>query len=190
MLGGDPHCMPANRSIALPGLGEARRGKALGTVYDNAPAILVHADVLDELVCEYSARDLRRERGAFLLGTRYETPRPAIEIRHYLPAAETRSQAASLTFTHDTWSALHREAAAMYPEDVVLGWHHTHPGFGIFLSPYDLFIHRHFFSEPWQVALVVDPRRCEFGFFQWREGEIVDCGFVCVEDRPKPNVSQ
>ncbi len=108
MLRGDPHCMPANRSIALPGLGEARCGKALGTVYDNAPAFLVHADVLDELVCEYSSRDLRRERGAFLLGTRYETPRPAIEIRHYLPAAETRNQAASLTFTHDTWSAFHR----------------------------------------------------------------------------------
>lgn len=176
--------MRALRSIALPGLGEARRGRVFGTVYDNAPAIVIHAAVIDELVSDYSGRDLQRERGAFLLGARHESPRPAIEIRHYLPAAETRRSAASLTFTHDTWSALRREAEAKYPDDVVLGWHHTHPGFGVFLSPYDLFLHRHFFSEPWQVALVVDPKRCEFGFFQWREGEIVDCGFVCVEEKP------
>jgi proteasome lid subunit RPN8/RPN11 len=103
-----------------------------------------------------------------------------VEIRHFLPATETRSAVSSLTFTHDTWAALHREAETRFPDDLVLGWHHTHPGFGIFLSPHDLFIHRHFFREPWQVALVVDPRRCEFGFFQWRAGQVVDCGFVCV----------
>jgi hypothetical protein len=176
--------MPSSRSIALPGLGDARSGKTIGTIYDDAPMIVIHGDVLDELVCDYSARDLRRERGAFLLGMQYDSPRPLIEIRHYLPAAETKNLAASITFTHDTWSALTREAATQFPDDIVLGWHHTHPGFGIFLSPYDMFIHRHFFSEPWQVALVVDPRRCEFGFFQWRGGEIVDCGFVCInEDR-------
>lgn len=175
--------MSATRSIALPGLGEARRGKVLGTIYDDAPVILVHADVLDEIVLEYSARDLHRERGAFLLGVRYELPRPAIEIRHFLPATETHNEAGSVKFTHDTWAAMHREASTLYPEDIVLGWHHTHPGFGIFLSPFDMFIHRSFFNEPWHVALVVDPRRCEFGFFQWRAGEIVDCGFVCVEKR-------
>lgn len=175
--------MPASRSMTLPGLGDARRGKVLGTIYDDAPTIVIHGAVLDELVDVYSSQDLRRERGAFLLGRCLDAPRPTIEIQHYLPAAETRSAAASLTFTHDTWSALHREAAEKYPDDIVLGWHHTHPGFGVFLSPYDLFIHRHFFNKPWQVALVVDPRRCEFGFFQWRGGEIVDCGFVCVEER-------
>ena len=67
-----------------------------------------------------------------------------------------------------------------YPDHHVLGWHHTHPDFGVFLSAYDLFIHRHFFPQPWQVALVVDPLRQELGFFQWRENEVVDCGFVCV----------
>jgi hypothetical protein len=34
----------------------------------------------------------------------------------------------------------------------------------------------------WHVALVVDPKQKELCFFQWRAGEIVDCGFVCVSD--------
>ncbi|HTN74321.1 MAG TPA: hypothetical protein VL096_03710 [Pirellulaceae bacterium] len=174
--------MPSARSIVLPPLADAGQGRALGTIHDDAPAILMHSGVLDDLVA-YSASDLRREIGAFLLGVRYESPRPAIEIRHFLPALDARSAAASLTFTHDTWSALHREAAEKYPTEIVLGWHHTHPGFGVFLSPQDLFIQRHFFSTPWQIALVVDPRRCEFGFFQWRDGNIVDCGFICLPQR-------
>jgi proteasome lid subunit RPN8/RPN11 len=64
----------------------------------------------------------------------------------------------------------------------VVGWHHTHPGFGVFLSGYDLFIHQHFFREPWQIALVIDPQRQELGFFQWRGDRVSDCGFVCVCD--------
>jgi hypothetical protein len=30
--------------------------------------------------------------------------------------------------------------------------------------------------------LVVDPRQQEFGFFHWRRGEILDCGFLCVSE--------
>lgn len=175
--------MPAIRSIALPGLGESRKGRVLGKLHDDAPVILIHAEVLNEIVYDYSSQDLHRERGAFLLGVYYESPRPALEIRHFLPAVETVNTSASVTFTHDTWAAMHREAAQMYPDEIVLGWHHTHPGIGVFLSPQDLFIHRNFFTAPWHVAMVVDPRRCEFGFFQWRAGEIVDCGFVCIEEQ-------
>lgn len=175
--------MPARRSIVLPPLPDAGLGRVMGTIHEDAPTILIHGEVLDDLVATYSASDLQKEIGAFLLGVRYEEPRSTIEIRHFLPAMDARSAAASLTFTHDTWSALTRTAAQQYPDDVVVGWHHTHPGLGVFLSPHDLFLHRHFFSEPWQVALVVDPRRCEFGFFQWRQGEIVDCGFICLPEK-------
>jgi proteasome lid subunit RPN8/RPN11 len=69
------------------------------------------------------------------------------------------------------------------PDHQIVGWHHTHPGFGIFLSRHDEFFHRNFFSQPWQVALVVDPQRGELGFFQWLDGEIVDAVFLMQTDR-------
>src|SRR3954447_25139327 len=52
----------------------------------------------------------------------------------------------------------------------ILGWYHTHPGFGIFLSEMDLFIQNNFFPEPWQVASVYDPKSGEDGIFVWKRG--------------------
>ncbi len=156
----------------------------LGTIHDDAVPILFHERVFDEII-EYSHQDLRNEIGGFLIGGPYEADREYVEIRDFLPANKTQSRAASLTFTHDTWSELNREVEEKFPDDKVIGWHHTHPGFGIFLSAYDLFIHRNYFSAPFHIALVVDPKAQEFGFFQWRGDEIVDCGFVFMFENPE-----
>jgi proteasome lid subunit RPN8/RPN11 len=158
-----------------------QKGSTLGEIHADALPILIREPILEEIL-EYSEEDTSRELGGFLVG-RYDTEaHPRVEIRHFLPAASAASRAASLTFTHETWAQLTREVESQYPDEVVVGWHHTHPNFGIFLSAYDLFIHRHFFPDPWQIAMVVDPRRQELGFFQWRQGEVVDCGFVCVAE--------
>jgi len=164
----------------VPVRGSALKGNVLGRIHGEAFPLFVYEPVLEEIL-EYSEQDPSTELGGFLVGGYYEDQHPYVEIRHFLPAFSVQSRAASLTFTHETWARLNREVESQYPEDRVVGWHHTHPKFGIFLSAYDLFIHRHFFSEPWQVAMVVDPKRQEFGFFQWQGGEIVDCGFVCVK---------
>lgn len=152
---------------------------AIGTIHRDTVPIFIHEPVLEQIL-GYSEQDAGRELGGFLLGGLHIDEHEYIEIRHFVPAIDAHSRVASLTFTHDTWAELTRQVDEEYPDEVVLGWHHTHPNFGIFLSAYDLFIHRHFFSEPWQVALVVDPQRQEFGFFQWRHGDVVDCGFRCI----------
>jgi proteasome lid subunit RPN8/RPN11 len=47
----------------------------------------------------------------------------------------------------------------------IVGWWHSHPNLGCFLSPTDLLTQRYFFSKEYQVALVVDSIREEFEFF-------------------------
>lgn len=158
---------------------ESRRCRAVGTVYADTIPIFIHQKVMDEII-DYSESDSQREIGGFLIGGIHEDRRVYCEIRRFLPAVETESGVASLVFTHESWAAVHRKIEEEYPDDRIVGWHHTHPGLGIFLSGYDLFIHKHYFSQPWEVALVVDPQRNEFGFFQWRGDEVVTCGFVCV----------
>jgi proteasome lid subunit RPN8/RPN11 len=160
---------------------EPRRGTPIGTIHEDAYTILISQSVLDEIL-GYSERDLQHESGGFLIGGGDTIRRRFVEVRHFLPAVQARSRIASLVFTHDTWAAMTRDVSRRFPGQSVLGWHHTHPGFGVFLSAYDQFVHRNFFSEPWQIALVVDPRRQELGFFQWRRGDVVDCGFVCTRD--------
>ena len=164
-----------------PARNGASSGSALGEIFDDALPIFVHENVLEEIL-DFSEQDVSRERGGFLVGGLHEDGRIYVEVRHFLPAADTRSRAASLTFTHETWSQLNKDVETRFSDEVVVGWHHTHPNFGIFLSAYDLFIHRNFFNQPWQIAMVVDPQRQELGFFQWRQGKVSDCGFVCVWD--------
>lgn len=59
-----------------------------------------------------------------------------------------------------------------------VGWFHTHPGHGIFMSGTDKSNHS-CYEQSWQVALVVDPMRMEYGFFHGREckrlGDFVIC---------------
>ena len=47
----------------------------------------------------------------------------------------------------------------------IVGWWHSHPGFGCFLSTTDLKTQEFFFPESYQVALVIDPHKDELDFF-------------------------
>ncbi len=151
----------------------------LGERHEGAVEVYVHETVLEQIL-EYSELDVTRELGGFLLGGYHLDESPFVEVRHFLKAVDARSNAASLTFTHETWATMMRTATAQFPDDLIVGWHHTHPQLRVFLSGYDLFIHRHFFKQPWQIAMVVDPVLQEFSFFQWDGDQVVDCGFTCI----------
>jgi Predicted metal-dependent protease of the PAD1/JAB1 superfamily len=48
----------------------------------------------------------------------------------------------------------------------IVGWYHSHPGYGVFLSAIDIKSHMTFFNHPLHVALVVDPIKKRYGFFK------------------------
>jgi len=80
---------------------------------------------------------------------------------------------AHVTFTQDTWEHIYKIKDREYPDERIVGWYHSHPGFGVFLSDHDTFIHKNFFSSPNQVAWVYDPHTDEEGCFGW-SGERIE----------------
>lgn len=96
-------------------------------------------------------------------------------------------QSGSVTFTSETWTFIHEELAAKHPDRIIVGWYHTHPGFGIFLSNMDAFIHENFFSFPWQPAYVFDPQAETDGFF-FRTGNNLVREDVCIVPDAEPSV--
>ncbi len=62
-----------------------------------------------------------------------------------------------VTFTQETWTLIHTALERDHPRKQMVGWYHTHPGFGVEFSEMDLFIQRNFFPGPSQLALVTDP---------------------------------
>ena len=121
-------------------------------------------------------------RGVFVGSVYTHKGLPWLMIEGYVKARHYVSTAGSFRFTHDTWSAITREKEQRFDDKLLVGWHHTHPGYGIFLSSLDKFIQNRFFNLPWMVALVVDPKAENMGFFQWKSGRIAHCGFFYVRD--------
>jgi proteasome lid subunit RPN8/RPN11 len=126
---------------------------------------------------EHSASDLESEVGGILVGAWSlddELGMEFIIVEAALPARFTRQGSVYLTFTQDSLVDLHAEMDEHYPDKQIVGWYHTHPGMGVFLSSYDAWLHQHFFPEPWQVALVIDPVSQVGGFFIRQADGILD----------------
>ena len=134
---------------------------------------------------EHTFLDEQHEVGAFLVGNYVDgLSSPQVVISDCILAEYTDATVASLTFTHDTWNHVHREMDTHFSGKRIIGWQHSHPGYGIFLSSYDLFIHENFFNAPFQIAYVIDPVQNTEGFFQWRNGKVVPAGGFYIYDEP------
>jgi len=84
-----------------------------------------------------------------------------------IPGANAQQGGTHVTFTQETWEHIYRIKDRDYPDARIVGWYHSHPGFGVFLSDHDTFIHKNFFSAERQVAWVYDPLSDEEGCFGW-----------------------
>jgi proteasome lid subunit RPN8/RPN11 len=127
----------------------------------------------------HALSDTSVELGGILLGKECLDPstgQPFVWITQSLEAKHYANTQASFTYTHDSWEEITRQRDRLHPECDIVGWYHTHPNFGIFLSHHDQFIHQHFFAQPLQVAYVVDPINLSRGFFHWRQGNLVQVG--------------
>jgi len=118
--------------------------------------------------CAHAGSDLNNEVGGWLVGkwrVDKHTGKEFIVVENILPAPHTRQGSAYLTFTQETQVALHLALEERFPGKELVGWYHTHPRMGVFLSEYDTFLHRNFFPELFQVALVIEPYSASGGFF-------------------------
>lgn len=123
------------------------------------------------MVEDHVASDVEREVGGVLVGEIEEDVAVASAV---IPALAAVGSTANVTFTQEVWEDVHQRIDHDYQGCQIVGWYHSHPGFGIFLSAYDLFIHENFFPSAGHVALVVDPLGGEAGWFGWRDGSVVE----------------
>lgn len=148
-----------NKHFAIVPYGEPKE--------DELP-IFLDLDVAHDMEM-HAQSDKSVELGGVLLGTQCndEEGRPFVVITDSLRAAHYESTKGSFKFTHDTWSAIGRERDEFPDELQMVGWYHTHPDWGVFLSGMDMFICDNFFNKKLDVAYVIDPCRGDRGMFQW-----------------------
>lgn len=121
---------------------------------------------------EHGRSSMHEEVCGVLVGSLCWDGGPYLFIDAWIEGKHASHQSGSVTFTSETWDFIHEELAGKHPDRKIVGWYHTHPGFGIFLSNMDAFIHENFFSFPWQPAYVFDPQAETDGFFFRTNGEL------------------
>jgi proteasome lid subunit RPN8/RPN11 len=137
----------------------------------------------------HAASDTSVELGGVLLGGQFEDEegRPFVLITDSLRAKHYESTKGSFKFTKEAWTEITRERNG-YPDDLqMVGWYHTHPDWGVFLSGMDMFICDNFFNRPLDMAYVIDPCRGDRAFFQWTNNPRERCkrqrGFYVIASR-------
>lgn len=153
--------------LQLVGAGEKHEERDYSDVY-------VSAEALGSLRADLEIRGSHLEAGGLVLGyinTDPKNNRLSTRITRYLSLPENLMPATSMaiTFSPDAWRYANEEmdrlrAALHDPQLSIVGWVHSHPGYGAFLSADDHFVNK-FFQAQGQVAIVYDPNKEELGVF-------------------------
>jgi proteasome lid subunit RPN8/RPN11 len=153
---------------------------------------------------KHAAADTSVEICGVLVGSWHrDEAGPYVKIVESIRGEGALTGFAEVTFTHETWAKINAAMDTKFASLAIVGWYHTHPDFGIFLSDRDRFIQEHFFSGPGQVAHVIDPIKKIEGVFVWRDGKpsvaplfwigdrvvVADSGLRSTQERGGPEVT-
>lgn len=129
-------------------------------------------DAVATIVCAFLAEDCTRERGGFLIGRLASESSPVTRIHYAVPCPDAPSNAYSLTFRAEEWQLAHTHPTVCDGSATIVGWFHSHPSMAVKMSARDIFIQRHFFEHPAQVAWIRDPVGSDEALWCLREGAI------------------
>ncbi len=131
------------------------------------PAVVMEAEVARK-IRQHCRTSMKAEVCGVLIG---ESSEDRTVVQACIAGENAAQGGAHVTFTQDTWEHIYKIKDKEFPDAKIVGWYHSHPGFGVFLSEHDLFIHENFFSSPTQIAWVFDPHTDEEGCFGWIGGK-------------------
>jgi proteasome lid subunit RPN8/RPN11 len=143
------------------------------------PWVAIGSDVVRE-IRKHARSSIKTEVCGVLVGHENSD---GVEVEACISGLNAEQAGAHVTFTQDTWEHIYKVKDEQYPDQRIVGWYHSHPGFGIFLSDHDTFIHKNFFGSPRQVAWVCDPHSDEEGCFGWVGGRIERLTQIRIIDR-------
>ena len=135
--------------------------------------IFVHLDTVATILPSLPRAGLM-EAGGLLVGHKgVDANGEYLVVSDAIVATLARGERASFTFTHEAWAQMLDYKHRHHADEVVVGWYHTHPRLGVFLSGRDLFIQQHFFADNRQIAVVIDPADFTWGVFFWEQDSLV-----------------
>ncbi|MBL8193491.1 MAG: Mov34/MPN/PAD-1 family protein [Blastocatellia bacterium] len=118
------------------------------------------------------------ERGGVLLGNLYYDEVNGKKITYTaitdaMPADDAQAGSTHVEFDGGMLKKVMEEASDYIQKTGqnarIVGWYHTHPGFGVFMSGTDQNTQRQIYGTDWHIAIVFDPIRRDYGIFYGKD---------------------
>ena len=126
--------------------------------------VFITSRVLDRI-----SRDVNRpfERIGLLIGT-YEDQ--SLWINEIVPSGNETNEV-TCVFPPEHSARVANDIMEGRIDGRIVGWYHSHPGYGLFLSHTDIETHMRFYQfSSYAVSLVADPTSGEFGIWIYENG--------------------
>lgn len=136
---------PVRRTFPGPGMLDV----ALRVAMDRSPyaELIVHAkESLDKEICGVLVGDVCEDDDGLF-----------VHIKAIIRGDAAQQASTHVTYTQETWTAIHQTMEDKYRKLQIVGWYHSHPGYGVQFSEMDRFIQKNFFYGATQLGLVIDP---------------------------------
>jgi len=126
--------------------------------------VFITTNVIDRI-----SRDLNRpyERIGLLMGTLQDS---ALWVNDIIPGGSEISEV-SCAFPPHRLAQVASDIVEGKIDGRIVGWYHSHPGHGLFLSQTDMETHMQFYQfSPYALSFVGDPQSGEFGIWIYENG--------------------
>lgn len=151
---------------------------------------VVYADsVVIERIMAHARQDTERECFGLLMGNVYVDGKSGVTwiyLQDAIAASQVDADITTVEVSREEFMRINDEVDRIREQtndDVrKIGWYHSHPNYGIFMSNTDRLNQKRYYYQEWQLALVVDPIRGTLGFFRGSTSN--RCPHRVVEIRP------
>jgi len=134
---------------------------------------------------------IKKEALGFMLGDVCVSGKKYFVMVRDIVTGPLLSSADRVRFDKDSYAELFAELDSSGFDYVIVGWYHSHPGYGCFMSKTDLNTQSSAFRESYHTAIVIDPINKEIEAFRLKGKNCVSTDFsIYWHDLESPYSSQ
>jgi proteasome lid subunit RPN8/RPN11 len=127
-------------------------------------------ECVDAIIAHCRAHiESRLEVMGFLVGDVFSWEKGSYTLVKDVVSTDLEATGISVRFDSEGFEGLFSRLDSLDYDYVVVGWYHSHPGLGCFMSPTDMATQKRMFNSPFHSALVVDPIRHEIMAYRLKE---------------------
>jgi proteasome lid subunit RPN8/RPN11 len=126
--------------------------------------------------------DRRLEVMGFLVGDVYKYKELTFALVKDVISSDLKSTRISVRFEKDGFDGLFEKLENLNYDYIIVGWYHSHPKMGCFLSSKDIDTQKRMFNKPFHSALVVDPIKREMKAFRLRNKDYKERSFAIYKE--------